>query len=145
MPRFIFLSFRVAGSLLLMALSTVAFSQDNWLIIPAFPGNVKTAFAGLEDSILFTGTSNGVWRTGDAGFTWNRSLKSGTIYSVHASKSGKVLAGGEGKIYYSYNKGQDWDSVKVDTDYPLSKIAETSTGEFFFITGVSTLDGYMGD
>lgn len=145
MPRPSLFHFRVVASLLLILLSAVAFSQDNWLIIPAFPGNAKTSFAGLQDSILFTGTGNGVWRTGDAGFNWNRSLKAGIIYSVYASQSGKILAGGEGKIYYSINKGLNWDSVKVSTDYPVMKITETSEGEFFFITGTSTLNGYEGD
>mgnify|MGYP001806142605 CR=1 FL=1 len=136
---------RAVGVLLFLSLSSVLFAQDNWSIIPSFPGNAKTSFAGLQDSILFVGTGNGVWRTGNAGFAWTRSLKSSTIYSVYASSSGKVLAGGEGKIYYSNNKGLDWDSVTVATNYPISKIAETSSGEFFFITGASTTDGYAGD
>jgi hypothetical protein len=145
MFRFSQLNIRRVGSLLFFLLSIAAFSQDNWLIIPTFPGNAKTSLAGLQDSILFAGTANGVWRTGDAGFRWSRPLKSSIIYSVHASKSGKILAGGEGKIYYSLNKGVDWDSVSVNTDYPISKIVETSDGEFFFITGISTLDGFVGD
>lgn len=136
---------RAVGSLVFLLLSSVLFAQDNWSIIPSFPANAKTSFAGLQDSILFTGTGNGVWRTGDAGFTWTRSLKSNTIYSVYASSSGKVLAGGEGKLYYSNNKGLDWDSVTVATNFPISKITETSSGEFFFITGASTTDGYAGD
>ncbi len=136
---------RVVGSLVFLLLSSVLFAQDNWSIIPSFPGNAKTSFAGLQDSILFVGTGNGVWRTGDAGFTWKRSLKSNTIYSVYASRSGKVLAGGEGKIFYSSNKGLEWDSVTVATNFPISKITETRSGEFFFITGASTTDGYAGD
>lgn len=145
MFRFSRLPFRIVGSLIFLLLTTVAFSQDNWLIIPAFPGNAKTSLAGLQDSILFAGTATGVWRTGDAGFNWNKPLKSSIIYSVYASESGKILAGGEGKIYYSFNKGLDWDSVRVNTDYPISKIVETSDGEFFFITGISTNDGFVGD
>lgn len=136
---------RAVGSLLFLFLSSVLLAQDNWSIISSFPGNAKTSFAGLQDSILFTGTGNGVWRTGDAGFTWRRVLKSSIIYSVHASTSGKVLAGGEGILYYSNNKGLDWDSVTVATNFPISKITETSTGELFFITGASTTDGYAGD
>ncbi|GCC52501.1 hypothetical protein SanaruYs_27380 [Chryseotalea sanaruensis] len=145
MSRLSFFYLRVVGSLFFLSLSSVAFSQDYWSIIPAFPGNAKTSFAGLQDSILFTGTGNGVWRSGDAGFTWERSLRAGIIYSVYASQSGKILAGGEGKIYYSNNKGLNWDSVKVTTDYPVMRIAETSSSEFFFITGTSTVNGYEGD
>jgi hypothetical protein len=145
MFRFSQFYFRIVGLLIFLLLSTLAFSQDNWSIIPAFPGNAKTSLAGLQDSILFAGTATDVWRTGDAGFNWSRPLKSSIIYSVYASESGKILAGGEGKIFYSLNKGLVWDSVSVNTDYPISKIVETSDGEFFFITGISNMDGFVGD
>ena len=122
-----------------------AISQDHWSVLPSFPGQAKTSMAGIEDSILFVGSGNGVWKSANTGFSWERTLQSRVIYSIHASSSGKILAGGEGKIYFSLDRGRQWDSVEVETDYPIMKIAETSDGDFFFITGISTVDGYVGD
>jgi len=132
-------------SLLLFPI-VAAHAQDNWALFPSFPSEAKSSFSALEDSIVFVATPNGIFRSGTTGNSWKKVLKTSMIHSLHASASGKIIAGSEGKMYISFNKGVSWDSVKLQTRFPVKAIAETSNGDFYFITGI--LDeslGYIGD
>jgi hypothetical protein len=120
-------------------------AQQNWRTLGSYPEGVKTSLAGMSDSILFTGTLNGIWRAGNFGSDWKRTLISSVIYGIHVTRSGKILAGGVGKVFYSMDKGMTWDSTAVDTEFPVKQFAETTHGEFLFITGVSDSRGYVGD
>lgn len=131
--------------LLNTALLFQAYAQKNWHTLDNFPKGVKFSLAGMNDSILFTGTLNGIWRTGNFGSDWKHTLTSSVIYSIHVSPSGKILAGSVGKVFYSMDQGMTWDSTVVDTEFPVKKFAETQQGEFFFITGISDQRGYVGD
>jgi hypothetical protein len=131
--------------LVLFAIATVN-AQDNWMLTPSFPSGGKTAMAAMQDSVFFVGTSNGIHRSGTTGNSWRKVLNTSAIYSLHASASGKIVAGSEGKMYISFNKGLTWDSVKLQTRFPVKEIAESPNGNFYFITGVlDASTGYVGD
>jgi hypothetical protein len=63
-----------------------------------------------------------------------------------ASSNGTVIAGGFGKIFFSLDKGATWDSVKVASDLPITKIVEGKNHSFYFISsGFSNEAGFVGD
>lgn len=126
--------------------SLTGFSQGFWLTTPDFPGGPKTAFVGLEDSLLYVGTANGIWKSENEGFSWTENLTSSYIYSMHASSSGTIIAGGFGKLFFSYNKGTTWDSVSVSSALPIVKIVENKDHEYFFISsGFTNEEGFVGN
>lgn len=134
------------AALLLSCCSASAVSQVFWLTTRDFPGGPKTAFAGIQDSILFAGTSSGIWRSENEGFSWTKVLTSSSIFSLHASPNGKLLAGGRGKIFFSSDKGNTWDSVSVTTSFPIVKLVENHNHEYFFIaSGFTDEEGFVGD
>lgn len=134
------------GILLLLFGSLSASAQGFWHTTRDFPGGPKTSLTGLEDSILLTGTDNGIWRSVNEGFSWTKQLKSSYIYSLHASSTGTILAGGKGKIFISRDKGMTWDSVAVATSYPIGRIVENKDHEYFFIaSGFTIEEGFVGD
>jgi hypothetical protein len=123
-----------------------ASAQGFWLTTRDFPGGPKTAFTGLEDSILVVGTPNGIWRSTNEGFSWERSRPTSYIYTLYTSSSGTIVAGGSSKLFFSYDKGVTWDSVAVPTSYPIRKIVENRDHEFFFIaSGFTNEEGFVGD
>lgn len=141
---------RLLAFLLLPALTVLSpssYAQQHWKAFTNVPDPLKTSLAGLNDSILVTGTGYGIWRSGNFGADWKHTLKSSVIYSIYTSKSGKILAGGKGKVFYSHDKGVTWDSTSVDTEYPVKQFIETAQGEFLLITGTDIVYalGYVGD
>ena len=121
-------------------------SQGFWLTTPNFPAGPKTAFVGMEDSILFVGTAEGIWKSTNEGNTWEKALTSSYIYSMYAISEEKLIAGGFGKIFFSSDKGTTWDSVKVASDLPVTKIVEGKNRSLFFIaSGFSNEAGFVGD
>ncbi len=126
--------------------SLTGFTQGFWRITPEFIGGPKTALAGLDDSLLFVGTANGIWKSENEGYSWEKKLASSYIYSMHASSNGTIVAGGFGKVFFSYNKGTTWDSVSVSTALPIIKIVENADHEYFFISsGFSNEAGFIGN
>lgn len=126
--------------------SLTGLTQGFWITTRDFPGGPKTAFAGVQDSILVVGTARGIWRSENEGFSWTKALSSSYIYCLHASGTDTLLAGGKGKLFFSYDKGITWDSVSVTTSYPIVKIVENNDQEYFFISsGFTNEDGFVGD
>jgi hypothetical protein len=125
--------------------SSSAYPQLVWSLLDSYPSGIKTCLAGLNDSILFTGTPQGIYRSGDYGKHWKRPLISSAVYNMHTSKSGKVLAGGIGKVFFSTDKGITWDSVDLKSEFVVKQFVETSQGEFFLITGILDDRGFAGD
>ncbi len=137
---------RLLFNILLAFASQSCFAQGFWYTTRDFPGGVKTTFAGLEDSVLVVGTPNGIWRSDNEGYTWAKKLSSSYVYSMHASSTGTIIAGGKGKLFFSYNKGISWDSVSVPTLYPIVKIVENKEHKYFFIaSGFLDEAGFVGD
>jgi len=130
--------------LLIIPLST--FAQGFWLTTRDFPGGPKTTLVGLEDSILVVGTANGIWRSDNEGYSWTKKLSSSYVFSLHASSTGTIVAGGNGKLFFSHNKGVSWDSVSVPTSFPIVKIIENKDHEYFLIaSGFTNEEGFVGD
>lgn len=124
----------------------MANAQGFWLTTRDFQGGPKTAFAALEDSILLTGTAQGIWRSDNEGYNWTKRLTSSPIYSLHAAPDGTIAAGGKGKLFISKDRGLTWDSIIVATPYPIVKIIETKDHEYFFIaSGFTNEEGFVGD
>jgi hypothetical protein len=133
-----------AQLLLVIPLST--FAQGFWLTTRDFPGGPKTTLAGLEDSVLVIGTTNGIWRSDNEGYSWTKKLSSSYVFSLHASSTGTIVAGGFGKLFFSYNKGTTWDSVSVSSALPIIKIVENRDHEYFFISsGFTNEEGFVGN
>jgi hypothetical protein len=132
---------------ILVSFSSLAgFTQGFWLTTPDFPGGPKTAFVGLEDSLLFVGTANGIWKSENEGFSWTKKLNSSYIFNMHVSSNGTIIAGGFGKLFFSYNKGTTWDSVSVSSALPITKIVENKDHEYFFISsGFTNEEGFIGN
>lgn len=122
-----------------LANSTVGFAQGFWLTTPNFPAGPKTAFVGMEDSVLFVGTAEGIWKSKNEGNTWEKALTSPYVFGLCASSSGTLIAGGFGKIFFSQDKGTTWDSVKVASDLPVTKIVEGKTAHFILSPAASAM------
>ena len=86
--------------------------------------------------MLFTGTArDGIWKTRNGGQTWRNTLPNRqTIYSLCVSAAKLIIAGGTGKIYFSTTLGETWDSVRLDTPYPIMQVLEDQRGGFLALT-----------
>jgi hypothetical protein len=113
-----------------------AISQQFWLLTNEFWGGPKTGITLIDDSILFVGTTTGVLKSTDEGNHLEQVLKAFAVHTVFASSSGIVFAGGTGKIYFSEDLGITWDSVSINSVYPVKQIIENKYKSLFAITGV---------
>jgi hypothetical protein len=137
---------RLLFNILLLFTSQYCFAQGFWYITRDFPGGPKTTLAGLEDSVLVVGTPNGIWRSDNEGYSWTEKLSSSYVFSLHASSTGTIMAGGNGKLFFSHNKGVSWDSLSVPTSFPIIKIVENKDHEYFLIaSGFTNEEGFVGD
>jgi len=120
-------------------------AQGFWFTTRDFPGGNKTTFAGIQDSILFVGTENGIWRSENEGYSWTKLLKSSHVYSLYASRD-TIVAGGIGKLFVSFDKGIIWDSLTVPSKYPILKIVENINHDYFIIAnGFTNEEGSVGN
>jgi hypothetical protein len=126
---------RFALYVVFVLLTNSIFAQRFWLTTYEFPYGAKTSITGVQDSLLFVGLTNGIIKSRDEGNSWQKVLNSKIIFSLEANNQGVVLAGGIGKIYFSHNFGQTWDSTALKHDYPITKILHYQGDEFFAITG----------
>ena len=85
---------------------------------------------------MFVSTTDAVLRSTNQFQSLEKSLDASAIYSLFATKQGKVLAGGTGKVFVSEDSGITWDSVGINTIYPIKQFIENRSGELFAITGV---------
>ena len=121
-------------------------SQRFWHTTTDFPNGPKTAIAFAGDFCLFVGFETGILRSFDQGQKFEVTLNTFSIFTLHASASGQVYAGGSGKIYRTTNLGDSWDSIPLNSVYPVTQIIENQQGELFAITGVLNAEnGYVGD
>lgn len=121
-------------------------AQKFWLTTNSFPGGPKTSIILADDSCLVVGLTDKVMRSCDDGFSWNFTLNTDAIYCLSQANSGRILAGGEGKIYYSDDIGVSWDSVVLNTSYPITNIIRDVNGRLFAITArISGTGLYEGD
>jgi len=129
----------------LFFLITAIPAQKFWLTTYEFPGGPKVGLTLSGDSCLFAGIRNGIIRSCNDGFHFDQVLGASAIYTVYSAGSGEILAGGPGKIFFSVDSGHNWDSITLDSNYPVTQFLENHSGGLFAITG--TLDperGYVG-
>ncbi|MFN8303611.1 MAG: sialidase family protein [Saprospiraceae bacterium] len=130
--------------LIVSGLSSIV-AQKFWLTTYSFPGGPKTSIAGLNDSILLTGLTNGILRSTNEGHDWVQVLESGFIFTLHTTPEGLALAGGIGKVFISTDDGVHWDSVDLGHNFPVLRFAHNAAGDLFAITGDSDpVLGYVG-
>lgn len=123
----------------------VSYCQIFWRTTYEFPGREKTGITITPNGCLFVSLTNGVIKSCDEGNNFITVLNSSAVFTIHSDNSGRILVGGIGKIFRSFNNGQTWDSVNVNTIFPIKKIIHNSQGHWFAITGELTDNGYEGD
>lgn len=111
------------------------FSQQFWNLTNEFWGGPKTGITLVDDSVLFVGTTTGVLKSTDDGNHFEQVLAASSVHTVFASSSGTVFAGGTGKIYFSEDLGKTWDSVSLNSGYPVKQFIENRYETLFAITG----------
>lgn len=122
-----------------------SYAQKFWLTTYAFPGDHKTSITLANDNYLFVGSPFHVHRSLDSGHSWDTVLNSSAVLNLFTSTSGRVLAGGLGKILFSDDLGNTWDSVSLGNTYPVTKIIQNKDGNLFAITGTLDVEqGYVG-
>jgi hypothetical protein len=114
----------------------LAISQHFWFLTNEFWGGPKTGITLVDDSVLLVGTTTGVLKSTDDGNHFEQVLSAFAVHTVFASSSRTVFAGGTGKIYFSEDLGTAWDSVSLNSVYPVKQIIENKYGILFAITGV---------
>ncbi|WP_372949618.1 T9SS type A sorting domain-containing protein [Mariniphaga sp.] len=124
----------ILNMLLLWPLLVV--SQQFWLLTTEFWGGPKTGITLVDDSVLYVSTTTGVLKSTDDGNHFEQVLSASSVHTVFASSSGTVFAGGTGKIYFSEDSGITWDSVAINSVYPVKQIIENKYETLFAITGV---------
>ena len=110
-------------------------AQTFWRLTNEFPGGPKTSITLAADSCLYVGLINGILRSCTEGDRFDFSLNSSAIFSLYTTRSGRVLAGGTGKIFRTNDLGQNWDSISLNSIHPVVQIIENLQGELFAITG----------
>jgi hypothetical protein len=110
-------------------------AQTFWRVTNEFPGGPKTNITLAGDSCLFVGLINGIMRSCNEGDHFDFTLNSSAIFTLFTTRSGTVLAGGTGKLFRTADLGQSWDSVSLNSIYPVVQIIENLQGELFGITG----------
>ncbi len=121
-------------------------AQPFWQLTNEFEYGPKTGITVLDDSCFLVSSSQGVMISCDQGQSLEMVLASSAIFTIFATPSGTILAGGAGKIFTSTDRGVSWDSVSIGGTHPVIQFAGLSDGSLFAITGVLTIgSGYVGD
>ncbi|QGY46515.1 T9SS type A sorting domain-containing protein [Maribellus comscasis] len=133
---------------LLLFPNVMVSAQQFWLTTNEFWGGPKTGITISNDSVILVSTMNSVLRSTDECYSLETVLNAKPISTVFSAQAGLILAGGKGKIYYSEDNGSNWDSVAINSTFPVTQFVENINGELFAITGIEDEgDGvfYSGD
>jgi hypothetical protein len=109
-------------------------AQQFWLTTNEFWGGPKTGITSIQDSILIIGTTKGVMKSTNECEQIQQVLIASEIHTVYGTKSKQLLAGGTGKVFISNDLGANWDSVLINSVYPIIQFIENSSGELYAIT-----------
>lgn len=121
-------------------------AQKFWLTTYEFPNGPKTGIVQPADNNLLSSYRYGILQSKNGGTHFEIVLKASSVFSIFSTSSGNVYAGGPGKIFRSFNQGLSWDSVSLNSTYPVLQFAENPQGHLFAITGaLDTEKGYVGD
>jgi len=111
---------------------------------PPLPGSLHAIVAGAGD-LLFAGSNgggsaNGVYRSTDAGSSWQKvvtGLVMPMVQSLAYDRDRDILYAGTygGGAFVSTNRGDTWDSAGVSNPYVMAMTIARSTGEAFAAGG----------
>lgn len=132
---------------IILLISFQAQAQRFWLTTYEFPFGPKTGITLTNNNCLFVGIENGVIKSCDEGNHFEIALESSAVFTVFSTKEGKVLAGGLGKIFITDYSAQNWDSIPINSEYPVIQFIENSKGDLFAITSAysDSLQDFAGD
>ncbi|WP_400191162.1 T9SS type A sorting domain-containing protein [Hymenobacter sp. B81] len=116
-----------------------------WRPTPTAPYGPKRGLVATGDSTLLTAVEAGVLRTTNQGRSWQLALRTRHAHALYARAGGRLLVGGQGKVYRSFDAGATWDSVALNTTYPVVSIAETRPGGLLVGTGSLAQQDPVGD
>jgi len=110
---------------LLLCTATITDAQDYWQRINTPDSLTLTdVMVDNEGSIFLSCWNNfnkgGVYRSDDDGISWtlkNNGLLYTSILSLANDNKGTIYAGGQGRLYKSYNRGESWIIVSPETGY----------------------------
>lgn len=99
--------------------------------------NVKTLL--VKDNIIFAGTGRAyLWVSADTGKTWVQrdwrhglNIPFGTVFSLAATRTGKLLLGSWEGIYFSLDNGNTWVKISSFGSETASAFLVTQSGEIF--------------
>lgn len=130
-----------------LALTTLDLqAQKFWLTTYEFPNGPKTGLIQPSDNNLLASYRFGILQSKNGGNHFEVVLHASSVFSIFSTSSGNIYAGGPGKIFRSFNQGLSWDSVSLNSSYPVLQFAENPQGHLFAITGaLNTEKGYVGD
>ena len=121
-------------------------AQKFWLTTYEFPNGPKTGIIQPNDNNLLVSYRYGILQSKNGGTHFDVILHASSVFTLFSTKSGHILAGGPGKVFRSLDQGQSWDSVSLNTVYPIIQFTETPQGHLFAVTGVFDFEqGYMAD
>ena len=121
-------------------------AQKFWLTTYEFPNGPKTGIAQPDDNNLLASYRFGILHSTNGGNRFDLVLRASSVFSIFSTSSGNAYAGGPGKIFRSLNRGLSWDSVSINSMYPVLQFTENQQGNLFAITGALDLEkGYVGD
>lgn len=114
-----------------------SYSQQFWKLTNEFWGGPKTGIALVDDSVLLVSTTTGIMKSTDEGKNFESMLTASSVHTVFVTSFGHIFAGGTGKIYVSEDLGLSWDSVMLNTSFPIKQIIENDYHTLFAITGIN--------
>lgn len=121
-------------------------AQKFWLTTYEFPNGPKTGIAQPDDNNLVASYRFGILHSANGGNHFDPVLRASSVFTLFSGSSGNIYAGGPGKIFRSLTRGLSWDSVSINSIYPVLQFTENQQGHLFAITGALDLDkGYVGD
>jgi photosystem II stability/assembly factor-like uncharacterized protein len=96
-----------------------------WKLLHWQPGNQEDAGQFLIDAKtwIFSSLTGPIWRTTDAGATWNKAYQGGASDSLYISKTGALYQGGSAGVLKSDDKGATWTVI------PNSPVARDIVGD----------------
>lgn len=130
-----------------LALTTLDLqAQKFWLTTYEFPNGPKTGLIQPSDNNLLASYRFGILQSKNGGSHFDVVLHASSVFSIFSTSSGNIYAGGPGKVFRSFNQGLSWDSVSLNSSYPVLQFAENPQGHLFAITSAfDTEKGYVGD
>lgn len=126
--------------LFFLASVTDSVSQNFWEQTNGPVGGEVNALIAFENSYILAGTSKGVFRSEDNGFTWNRCSLNNYVYSFASNSAGDIFAGVTGGLYRSNDNGINWSRI-LSIPVPITAAAVNLDGHIFAGSHISDNPG----